>query len=64
MRVLIKTREIIRSVGGFRLHEDNQYVVDYADVIVARSGDLCIAQPGKRQRHLALTEIAEVCFYS
>ena len=64
MRVLIKTREIVKSVGGFRLHEDNQYIVNYADVIVARSGDLCIAQPGKRQRHLALTEIVEVCFYS
>ena len=64
MRVLIKTHEIIKSVGGFRLHEDNQYVVDYADVIVARSGDLCIAVPGKRQRHLALSEISEVCFYS
>ena len=64
MKVLIKIREIVKSVGGFRLHEDNQYVVDYADVIVARSGDLCIAVPGKRQRHLALTEIAEACFYS
>ena len=64
MRVLIKTREIIKSVGGFRLHKENQYIVDYADVIVARSGDLCIAQPGKRQRHLALTEIYEVRFYS
>ena len=64
MKVLIKTHEIVKSVGGFRLHEDNQYVVDYADVIVARSGDLCIAQPGKRQRHLALTEISEVRFYS
>ena len=64
MRVSIKTREIVKSVGGFRLHEDNQYIVNYADVIGARSGDLCIAQPGKRQRHLALTEIAEVRFYS
>ena len=64
MRVLIKTREIIKSVGGFRLHEDNQYIVDYKNILAARSGDLCIAQPGKRQRHLALTEIAEVCFYS
>ena len=64
MRVLIKTREIVKSVGGFRLHEDNQYIVNYADVIVARSVDLCIAQPGKRQRHLALTEIVEACFYS
>ena len=64
MRVLIKTREIIKSVGGFRLHKENQYIVDYADVIVARSGDLCIAQSGKRQRHLALTEIYEVRFYS
>ncbi len=64
MRVLIKTREIIKSVGGFRLHEENQYIVDYKNIIVARSGDLCIAQPGKRQRHLALTEISEVRFYS
>lgn len=64
MRVLIKTREIIKSVGGFRQHEENQYIVDYENIIVARSGDLCIAVPGKRQRHLALTEISEVCFYS
>lgn len=64
MRVLIKTREIVKSIGGFRQHEENQYMVDYANIIVARSGDLCIAIPGKRQRHLALTEISEVRFYS
>ena len=64
MRALIKTREIVKSVGGFRLHEENQYIVDYENIIVARSGDLCIAVPGKRQRHLALSEISDVCFYS
>ena len=64
MRVLIKTREIVKSVGGFRQHEENQYIVDYGNIIVARSGDLCIAIPGKRQRHLALIEISEVRFYS
>ena len=64
MRVLIKTREIVKSIGGFRQHEENQYMVDYANIIVARSGDLCIAIPGKRQRHLALIEISEVRFYS
>ena len=64
MRVLIKTREIVKSMGGFRQHEENQYIVDYENIIVARSGDLCIAVPGKRQRHLALSEISDVGYYS
>jgi len=63
MRVMIKTREIIKSVGGFRQHEENEYILDYKCVGVQRSGDISIRIEGKREKHLALSEVVDMRFY-
>ncbi len=63
MKVLLKTREIVKSIGGFRQHEDNVYVLDSAQIDVQVSGDIAIKIQGKRERHICLSEIVDMRFY-
>lgn len=64
MKVLLNTREIIKSIGGFRQHQENKYVLDGSQIHIQVSGDIAIKITGKRERHICLSEIVDMRFYN